>query len=415
MRSLCGSSPRVMAVIAVAAAAVFALAGGCSREKAQHGPPPAVPVTVAEAVSMDVPVMLSEIGTVEAFNTVSVTARVGGQLLSVGFDEGRDVDKGHVLFQIDPAPYQADLDQALANLERDRAKQAEAEADAARYAELVKKDYVTKQDYDSYVATAAAAKATVQADEAAVQSARLNLDYCTIRAPIAGRTGNLLVKEGNLITANSPNSLVTINQIAPLYVSFTIPEQQLADVRRYSRRGKLAVRAFPAADSANLHTGALTFIDNAVDEQTGTILLKATFPNVDREFWPGQFVHVDLILTKQLHATVVPASAVQASQQGDYVYVLGPDDTAELRPVVQGTRLDDKVVIETGVKPGERVVTDGQLRITPGAKVTIKSGLEPGGPAGAPASGGGASAPAGGAAPASASDSTRGAKTNGSH
>jgi len=342
-----------------------------------------------------------------------VTARVGGQLLAVEFDEGRDVEKGEVLFRIDPAPYKAALDQALANLERDKAKQGEADADAARYAELVKKDYVTKQEYDSYVSTAAAAKATVQADEAALQNARLNLDYCTIRAPIGGRAGNLLVNEGNIITANAPSPLVTINQIAPIYVSFTIPEQQLAGVRRYSRRGTLAVRAFPASDSADVHTGKLTFIDNAVDEQTGTIMLKATFPNADRAFWPGQFVHVDLVLTKQLHATVVPASAVQASQQGDYVYVLGPDDTAELRPVVQGTRLDDRVVIESGVKPGERVVTDGQLRITPGAKVTIKSGLEPGGPAGAPVSGGRVSAPAGGAAPAAANDGVRGDSARG--
>jgi len=389
MMSPNGTSPRLIA-LAVLLAAAIVLSGGCASRKDQHKGPPAAPVMAEEAVSMDVPVKLHAIGTVDAFNTVSVTARVSGQLLHVGFSEGQDVEKGNLLFRIDPDPYEATLQQAQANLERDKAKQANAEADLARYADLVKKDYVTKEEYDSIVSTAAAAKATVQADEAAVQSARLNLDYCTIRAPIAGRTGNLLVKQGNIITANGGTPLVTINQVVPVYVNFTISEEQLADVRRYAQRGTLAVQAYLPSDSANVYDGKLTFINNEVDERTGTILLKATFPNRNRALWPGQFVQVDLVLTKQLKATVVPSAAVQTSQQGDYIYVVRPDSTADLRPVVQGTRLDDKVVIMSGVQAGERVVTDGQLRLMPGAKVMIKSALVPEGPKAAPSAGGGA-------------------------
>jgi multidrug efflux system membrane fusion protein len=376
-----------MALAALLAAAI-ALSGGCAGRSNQHKGPPAVPVMVQEAVSMDVPVKLNTIGTVAAYNTVSVTARVSGQLLQAGFSEGQDVEKGALLLQIDPAPYEATLQQAQANLERDKAKQDNAEADLARYTDLVKKDYVTKEEYDSIVSTAAAAKATVAADEAAVQSARLDLDYCTIRAPIAGRTGNLLVKQGNLITANGGSPLVTINQIVPVYVNFTITEEQLTGVRRYAQRGTLPVQAYLPSDSANVYEGKLTFIDNTVDQQTGTILLKATFPNGNRALWPGQFVQVGLVLTKQSKATVVPAAAVQASQQGDYIYVVRPDSTADLRAVVQGTKLDDKVVITSGVQAGERVVTDGQLKLMPGVKVMIKSTLVPEGPKAAPAAGG---------------------------
>jgi len=381
-------APLRITVLFLLLAASIALTNGCSNSKDQRKAPPAVPVMAQNAVSMDVPVTLSAIGTVEAYNTVSITARVGGQLLRVEFGEGQDVAAGDVLFQIDPDPYQAALEQAQANLERDKAKQANAEADLARYTDLVKKDYVTKEEYDAIVSTAAAAKATVDADDAAVRSARLNLDYCTIRSPIAGRTGNLIVKQGNIIAANGAEPLVTINQIVPIYASFTIPEEQLPDVRRYSQRGPLAVRAYPPADSANAYEGKLTFIDNGVDERTGTILLKATFPNVNRALWPGQFVRVALVLTRQHAATVVPSAAVQRSQQGDYLYVVRPDSTVDLRSVVQGTKLDDKVVIMSGVQAGEKVVTDGQLRLMPGSKVTIKTGLIPTGPGKAPAAGG---------------------------
>jgi|WetSurMetagenome_2_1015567.scaffolds.fasta_scaffold23805_2 membrane fusion protein, multidrug efflux system len=405
MMSRIGTSPRLFALLALLAAATM-FSGGCASRKNQRKGPPVAPVMVEEAVSMDVPIRLNAIGTVAAFNTVSVTARVSGQLLQAGFSEGQDVERGDLLFRIDPDPYDAALQQATANLERDKAKLANAEADLARYADLVKKDYVTREEYDSIVSTAAAAKATVRADEAAVQSARLNLEYCTIRAPIAGRTGNLLVKQGNLVSANGLSPLVTINQVVPVYVEFSISEEQLADVRRYALRGTLAVQVYLPSDSAKVYDGKLTFIDNQVDERTGTILLKATFPNGNRALWPGQFVQVGLVLTKQRKAIVVPSAAVQTSQQGDFVYVVRPDSTADMRPVVQGAKFDDKVVIASGVQAGEKVVTDGQLRLLPGAKVTIKSGLVPGGALGAPAAGGASPAPR---------DSARSAKKDGLH
>ncbi len=377
---------KLNAVFALVVAVAIALSAGCGKENAERSAPPGVPVMVEDAVTMDVPVRLRAIGTAEAFSTVSITARVTGQLMQVGFSEGQDVSKGDFLFQIDPALYQAALDQAQANLERDRARLASAEADAARFTELAKGGYVTQQEYDQVASTASAAKATVRADEASVQGARLNLDYCAIRAPITGRTGSLLVKQGNLVTATG-SPLVTINQLVPIVVSFSIPEQRLSDVRRYLQQGTLAVQVSLPSDSVNVYRGKLTFMNNAVDKQTGMILLKATFPNDERALWPGQFVQVDLILTTLADVTVVPAAAVQSSQQGDYIYVVRPDGTAELRSVVPGTKLDDKVVIVKGVEAGEKVVTDGQLRLTPGAKVAIKSGLVPGGPQGAPGAG----------------------------
>jgi multidrug efflux system membrane fusion protein len=372
----------------LALAVLAALAAGCASDKNQRTGAPAVPVLAADAVEMDVPVRLKSIGAVEALNAVAVTARVSGQILEVGFREGQDVRTGALLFQIDPAPYKAALDQAQANLERDQARLASAEADAVRYTELVEKGLVTREDYEQIASTAAAAAATVRADQAAVDGARITLGYCTIRAPIAGRTGGLLVKQGNVVTATSATILVTINQIAPISVSFSVPEQRLWDVRRYSRDGTLAVRAWLPSDSANAHDGSLAFIDNAVDRDTGTVLLKATFLNQDQALWPGQFVRVELTLTTLSGAVVVPAAAVQTSQQGDYIYVVRPDSTAELRPVTQGPALDGKVVISNGIQAGEKVVTDGQLRLSSGARVAIKSDLAPGGAGGAATSGG---------------------------
>jgi membrane fusion protein, multidrug efflux system len=384
-------------LLMVVAAAAVMLFTGCSRDRSQRAGPPAVPVLADVAVSMDVPVKIGAIGTVEALNSAAVTAQVSGRVLEVAFAEGQDVNEGYVLFQIDPAPYRAALGEARANLKRDQARLDNAGADVARYTDLVAKDYVTKQEYDLVVSTAASAKATVEADEAAVQSDSVDLDHCTIRAPIAGRTGNLLVKRGNVVGAGSQAAMVTINQIAPIYVRFAIPEQQLPDVRRYSDQGPLSVQVFLPSDTSRVYTGKLTFIDNTVDAETGTVLLKATFPNEDRALWPGQFVQVELVLTIQANATVVPSAAVQASQQGEYIYVIRADDTAEQRPVVRGVKIDDKVVITSGAEAGERVVTDGQLRLTPGAKVAIKSGLAPGGP-GSPGSSG---TPAGAGSPGS--------------
>jgi membrane fusion protein, multidrug efflux system len=363
----------ILAAFVLIAAAI--LQSGCAKKNGGPRVAQALPVMVTEAVSMDVPIELREIGAVEAYNTVSVTARVGGQLLKVGFREGDDVKEGAVLFRIDPRPFEAALIQAEANLDRDRATQRNAEADVARYASLVEKDYVTKQQYDLAVSTALETKATVKADSALVKSARLNLEYCTITAPISARTGNLLVKEGNLITANSPNPLVTLNQIVPIYVSFAIPEQYLADVRSSMAGKQLAVWAYLPSDSTKVYDGKLTFIDNTVDRTTGTILMKGTFPNINRALWPGQTVLVGLVLGKQLKATVVPKEAVQSSQDGNYVYVVAAGDSAQLRPVIKGAEFADKVVISKGVSPGERIVTDGQMMLTSGIKVNIRSSL----------------------------------------
>ena len=349
--------------------AVFMLAACSGNAENNHGPKPA-PVTVNIALKKDVPVVLKAIGTVEPHNTVAVRARIAGEIMQIAFKEGQDVSQGDLLFTIDPRPYQAALEGALANLDRDKARLKSAQEDVRRYAELVKKDYVTSQAYDQSVANADALKATVAADRAAVQSARVNLDYCTVRAPITGRTGNLLVKLGNVIKAED-QPVVTINQITPINVSFFVPEEYLADIRRYAADGTLDVEAaFPDQKMPNFK-GALSFINNAVDGSTGTILLKATFPNPDKVLWPGQFVNVILTLATSRSAVVVPSQAVQRGQQGDYVFVVKADMSVESRSVKLGQRIDGETVIQKGVRAGEQVVTDGQLRLFPGAKVAL--------------------------------------------
>jgi membrane fusion protein, multidrug efflux system len=379
-----GISRRAVGFGAIVGIFALALTIGCSRNAARRQVAPPVPIMTAPAVSMDVPIELRGIGTVEAYSSVSVTARVGGQLMRVGFSEGQDVAKGEMLFKIDPAPFQAALSQAQAALARDKAALDNAQADADRYKDLVGKEYVTRQEYETMVSTAAEAKATVEADEALVRTARLNLSYCTIVAPMAGRTGNINIKQGNQVLANSTTPLVTINQIIPLYVSFSVPGQRLSEVRRQSLMKKPAVWAYLAPDSATRYNGTLTFIDNAVDETTGMISLKATFPNADKALWPGQFVQVGLVLGVQRNAVVVPTSALQTSQQGEYLYVVMPGDTAQMRQVTTGSRFGTMAVIDNGVSAGEKVITDGQLRVAQGTRVAQRSSLTP-----QPSSGGG--------------------------
>jgi multidrug efflux system membrane fusion protein len=349
--------------------AVFMLAACSGNAENNHGPKSA-PVTASIALKKDVPVVLKAIGTVEPHNTVSVRAQVAGEIKRIAFKEGQDVFQGDLLFTIDPRPYQAALEGALADLDRDNARLKSAKEDVRRYAELVKKDYVTSQAYDQIVANADALKATVAADQAAVQSARVNLGYCTVQAPITGRTGNLLVKLGNVIKAND-QPVITINQIMPINVSFSVPEEYLADIRRYAADGTLDVEAaFPNRTEPNFR-GELSFINNTVDGSTGTILLKATFPNPDKALWPGQFVNVTLRLIAGRNAVVVPSQAVQRGQQGEYVFVVKADMSVEARTVQLGQRFDGETVIRKGLEAGERVVTDGQLRLFPGAKVAL--------------------------------------------
>jgi multidrug efflux system membrane fusion protein len=332
----------------------------------------AAPVVVCEALRRDVPIGLKAIGSVEAIQTVEVRARVGGEISRVAFKRGRDVRRGELLFVIDPRPYEAELRQVEADSARNAARAASAEATALRYADLVEKGYVTRQEYDEAVANAEALRAEVRANQAEIERARLDLGFCSIRSPIDGRAGDLLIHPGNLVQANGEDPLVVIHQLAPVYVSFSVPERRLAEIKKQASAGTLRVEASLPEDSSSTWEGSLTFIDNAVDETTGTILLKATFPNEDRVLWPGQFVDVELTLATRRGALVVPAEAVQSGQQGGYVFVIGPDTTADLRTVRTGPRANGEIVIEEGVEPGEKVVVEGQLRLFPGAKAAVK-------------------------------------------
>jgi multidrug efflux system membrane fusion protein len=362
---------RRIRVALITAAAAAALA--CSGRK-PAGPAPAVPVTAAAAQKRAVPVEVHAIGHVEPYSTVSIRSQIGGTLVRVAFREGQVVRKGDPLFTIDRRPYEAALSQARANLDRDQATARNAAAQASRYAELVKKDYVTQQQYDDVRSQAASAEATVKADEAAVENARVQLSYCTISAPISGRTGSLLVHEGNVVKANDDNPLVVINQIEPIYVAFSVPEPKLPEIQKRSAAGKLQVIAQP--EGGQPHQGRLTFIDNSVNSTTGTIDLKGTFPNADQTLWPGQFVNVTLQLAVEPGAIVIPTPAVQSGQSGSYVYIVKPDQTVELRPVVVDRQEGALTVIAKGVQAGETVVTDGQLRLREGSKVEVKAGGE---------------------------------------
>jgi multidrug efflux system membrane fusion protein len=345
----------------------------CSSEKQKPAPPP-VPVLVATVTEKTVPVELKAIGNVEAYSTVSIKSRLAGQLVQVNFKEGQDVKQGELLFVIDPRPYEAALKQAQANLERDKALANKAKADAVRYAELIRKQFVSQQEYDQAKATAESLGATVNADQVAVQNAQLNLSYCYIKAPITGRTGSLIAQQGNMIKENADTAMVIINQIQPIYVSFALPEQNLAEVRKYMAIKQVPVEAIIAGQD-NPEMGVLSFINNTVDTATGTILCKGTFTNPHKRLWPGLFVNVVVKLATEPDAVLVPSQAVQTSQEGQIVFVVKPDMTVEVRPVEVGRAVDQEIIVKKGLKPGEQVVTDGQLRLVAGAKVQIKSGL----------------------------------------
>jgi multidrug efflux system membrane fusion protein len=337
-------------------------------------PPPPVPVTLGVAERRPMPFELPATGTVEPLQTVAVQPQVSGPLVRIAFREGRDVQKGQVLFQIDPRPFQAALAQAEAILQRDRAQAANAREEARRYAELAEREYVTAQQYDQARTTAAAAAATLAASEAAVAEARLNLQYATIRAPIAGRSGSLRVREGNLVRAADTQPLVTINQIRPILVRFAVPAVNLALIQRH-RGEDVVVRARPASGGEE-YDGTLSFVDNAVDTTTGTILLKGTFPNPDGALWPGEFVNVRLQLYVEPNALTVPARAVVTGQQGSFVFVVRPDSSAETRPVRVDRTAGDLAIVSGELQPGDRVVTDGQLRLRQGAKVQVKAAAD---------------------------------------
>ncbi len=334
----------------------------------------AVPVTVSTAAQKTVPVELHAIGTVQAYSTVSIKAQVEGTLTQVYFKEGQEVRKGDLLFTIDRRPFEVQLKQAEADLARDKAQAENAQLQVRRYEQLIKKDYVSQEQYDQLRATAAALEGTLLADQAAVEQAKLQLDYCSIQSPINGVTGNLLVHPGNLVKENdADHPLVVINQIRPIYVAFSVPGRNLSEIQRYRMLGPLTVEAVASNGMGSPVRGKLTSVDNAVNTDTGTIQLKALFPNDKKTLWPGQFVNVVLTLATQPNAIVVPSQAIQMGQQGPYVFVVKPDLTVESRPVVVGNTVDGESVVEKGLVPGEQVVTDGQLRLAPGAKVEIKT------------------------------------------
>jgi multidrug efflux system membrane fusion protein len=339
---------------------------------APPGPAP-VPVTIAKAVRKAMPLELSAIGTVEASSSVAVRAQITGELTAVNFKEGDDVTQGQVLFRLDRRPLEAALKQAEANLARDTAQAANASAQAQRSQELAARGIATREQVDTANTTATALQATVGADRAAVENATVQLQYATIVAPISGRTGELMVHPGNLVRANDPTPLVVINQVTPVDVTFGVPERQLGALKQHMARGSLRVEARPPGDDAQAAVGRISFIDNSVDSTTGMIRVKGTFANHDRRLWPGQFVNVVTLLATDPDALVVPSVAIQMGQQGQYVFVVKGDQTVEMRPVVVARTNGAETVIERGVQDGETVVTDGQLRLVPGSRISEKS------------------------------------------
>ena len=403
---------------------LFALAlgaGACSKKAESKAEPksgaprqPVVPVAVAAVEQKSMPVQIQAIGSVEAFTVVSVKAQVGGELVRVHFKEGQDVKKGDPLFTIDRRPYQAALAQAQAtmaqhqaqvlqaeaNMARDQAQLENAKIEEERYRRLVTGGFVAREQYDQFhtalktaqatidadQAAVATARALVRADEQIVETARINLAYTEIKSPVDGRTGSLMLHEGNVVRSGgtSDSTLLVINQIQPIYVSFTVPQQQLSEIKKYMQAGALGVDALPAGEKRP-ERGVVTFVDNAIDPATGTVRLKASFPNTERRLWPGQFANVTLTLTVDPAALVVPSQAVQTGAQGPFVFVVKPDSTVESRRVVVARTQGSDTVIASGLQVGEQVVTDGQPRLSPGAKVEVRGA--PGAP-GAPGKGG---------------------------
>jgi membrane fusion protein, multidrug efflux system len=380
---------------------------GCSSEsKEKNTPQRVVLVVVGSVTQKSLPVQLTAIGNVQPSTTVSVRSLVAGKLIGVHFREGQEVKRGDLLFTIDPRPFVLMVKQAEGTLAKDLAHVKQAEADIAkdtaqaknarvqadRYKSLVERQLIAQEQYDQVRTNAEAleatlladraalenAKAAVEADKAALENAKIQLEHCSIRSPIDGRTGSLLVHPGNIVKDNDVATLAVVNQVKPVFVAFSLPEQNLPEIRKYMAGQKLKVEARPPGDERPAEQGILSFIDNAIDQATGTIQLKGTFLNEAQHLWPGQFVNVFLTLTVQSDAVVVPTKAIQTGQQGEHVFVVRPDLTVESRTIVVHRAVNDETIIGKGLKPGETVVTDGQLQLVPGVKVEIKKPASPG-------------------------------------
>ena len=370
-----------LAVVVAVAAAVglgsyLIVADGRTAKSAKEGGKgkgggAAVPVTVARVLQETVPVRIAAIGNVEAFSTVQVKARVDGQITDVNMREGAAVKKGEVLFRIDQRPYEAALRQAEANALRDTAARDHARSQETRYQELLEKNFISKDAYAQIRTNAATAEATAKASQAALENARLNLEYCSISSPLDGYVGKVLLQAGNLVKANDAAPLAIINQVKPIYVNFAVPEQSLPEVRKYMASGPLTVEVVPPDAGAPRVGGRLIFVDNAVDPSTGTIKLRAEFENAEAALWPGQFVSVSVRLYEQTDAIIIPSSAVQTGPEGQYVYIIGENLTAEVRRI-KVQRTDGEIaIVEQGLAKNDRVVTRGQLRLGPKVKVQI--------------------------------------------
>ena len=349
------------------------LTSACQQKATQAAGPakrPPVPVTVATVTQRTIPIQIKTIGNAEAYATITVKSQVAGQLVKVLFNEGDYVKKGQHIFQIDSRTYQEQVKQAEGNLARDAANAANAEADARRFAELFKAGVVARQECELKEAAAKALEASLASDRAAVDNARLMVEYCAIYSPIDGRTGNLLVKQGNLVKEND-TALVTINQIHPIYVTFSVPQNDFQEINRRYANTRLPVDALVNGQESRPIRGTLTFADNAVDPTTGTIKLKGTFENADNRLWPGLFVNVVLTVSQQTNAILVPSQAVQTGQNGQFVFVVKPDMTVDMRTVTVARAVGNEIALASGVSPGETVVTDGQSRLVPKAAVQV--------------------------------------------
>jgi membrane fusion protein, multidrug efflux system len=376
MRRTAIAAAATLALTAITALVMPQLIGSFAPSADAQSPPPSgsgVPVTAGTVETTDVPVFLSAIGTVQPFNMVTIKSRVDGQIVTVAFSEGQDVKAGTALIQIDPRPYQALLDQAMATKQKDEAQLASAQSDLVRWAELVPQGVKSRQTYDQQKALVQQYQATIKADEAQIETARLNLSYADIRAPIDGRLGMRLVDAGNMVRATDAAGLVTISQLKPIFVSFTVPQENLHKIHEKKAGGELTVLAFGSDNKTQLAEGKLSVIDNAIDQPTGTIRIKATFANADERLWPGEFVNVRLILSVRKGAPTVPAQTVQDGPTGRYAYVIKEDGTVERRPVEVTAVQDGLAVIGKGLAVGDKVVVEGQYRLTNGARVRVEA------------------------------------------